>query len=485
MILPVGRGDECSRMAPWLPGLLDRSLPPGRHCAVSAHVETCERCRAEVDKLGEVRRLLGSRGGDHAPSDLTGRLIQIAGEDAAQPLWLRGGAGNGSLPSRRARRVRAVRRFAASGTVAVLAVLSLALLMAPSLPKVTDPGEQAHRSFSRSMTALGMDELVVAVLAASDAGASLRTEPSFEASAPLLGPAQPLPATQAADMLTRLRRPEGWLAGTQQVSLRDGGVYRIAEVRMEERPEGVLSVSVLDASGNRVTTGAFGQVTRGIDGEFLANTRVYGYPPDGTRIAGREVAMLEARIGGMVLARWWFTGDDHLLRSERYGADGSVTLSAGYTQVAEPGPAVHAVSSVISTAPLRNARTAVSLECGLAEECPRQLAGLPLVRYSASGTADAPHREFVYSDGITVLCVTRQKGWLAPDGVPMEDYLRRGSPLVRSWQSGTEVVTITTNGPEDIAQRAHDELPRQTAARPDLGWRIGAGLRRLAGVGGD
>ena len=485
MILPVVRGDECSRMAPWLPGLVDRSLPPGRDCAVSAHVDTCERCRAEVEQLGEVRRLLGSRGGDQAPSDLTGRLIQIAGEDAAQPLWLRGGARHGSLPSRRAHRVRVVRRFTASGAVAMLAVLSLALLMAPGLPQVTDPGEQAHRSFARSMTALGMDELVVAVLSASDAGASLRTEPTFEPSAPLLSPAQPLPATQAADILTRLRRPEGWLAGTQQVSLLDGGVYRVAEVTMEERPEGVLAVSVLDAAGNRVTTGVFGQVTRGISDEFLASTRIYSYPPDGTRIAGREVAMLEARTGAMVVARWWFTGDDRLLRWERYGADGSVTLSAGYTRVAEPGPAVHAVAGLISVAPLQGAIAAAGLACGAAEECPRQLAGLPLVRYSASGTADAPYREFVYSDGITVLCVTRQKGWLAPDGVPMEDYLRRGSPLVWSWQSGTEVVTITTNGAEGIAQRAHDELPGQAAARPDLGWRIGAGLRRLAGLGGD
>lgn len=476
MILPVSGDETCARMASWLPGLVDHSLTPHRSAIVSAHVESCERCRAEVEQLREVRALLGTRTEGRAPSGLSGRLLLIAGEDASQPLWLRGGA-TGALPSRRKRRLRIARRVAVSGTVAVLAVVSLALLMAPGLPKVTDPADQARRTFSQSMAALGMDDVVVAVLSASDAGVDLRTEDGLQPSAPLLSPAQPLAADEAADLLTQLRHPSGWLAGTQRVSLRDGGVYRVADVRMEEGPGGAVAVSVLDAAGNQAMTGTVGLTQRGVDDELLAQAQLYSYPPDGTRIAGQEVAMLEARDGRVVLARWWFTEDAHLLRSERYGADGSLTLATGYTQLAESAPAFAMATHVASAAP-PPPRT--SGDCG---GCREWLAGLPLIHYSSSGTADAPQQRFVYSDGVTLLCVTRQKGWLAPEGVPVEHYLRRGTPLVWSWQSGVEVVTIATNGSEDIAQRAHDELPSQAAARPDLAWRVGVGLRRLAGVG--
>ncbi|MDO4784009.1 MAG: hypothetical protein Q3997_02840 [Propionibacteriaceae bacterium] len=479
MILPVSGDETCARMAAWLPGLADHSLTPQRSATVSAHVDSCERCRAEVEQLREVRALLGARGDAQAPSGLSGRLLLIAGEDASQPLWLSGGA-TGALPSRRKRRARIARRFALSSTVAVLAVLSLALLMAPALPQVTDPADQARRSFSRSMTALGLDGLVVAVLAASDAGVDLRTEAGLQPSAPLLGPAQPLAADQAAELLSQLRDPGGWLAGTQRVSLRDGGVYRVADVTMAEAADGTVAVSVLDAAGKQAMTGAFGHVQSRIDDELLAKARLYSYPPDGTLIAGREVAMLEARAGRGVLARWWFTTDAHLLRSERYGADGSLTLATGYTQLAESVPGFTMVTSVASAVPVPRRKRGDCVQSG---DCRERLAGLPLVHYSSSGTADAPRKEFVYSDGVTVLCVTRQKGWLAPEGVPVEHYLRRGTPLVWSWQSGSEVVTIATNGSGGIAQLAHDELPSQAAAKPDLGWRIGAGLRRLAGLG--
>lgn len=482
MIEPVKEDNSCASFADDLPGLVDHSLPEVREGDVLAHLVGCLRCQEELEQLHQVRGLLAAVRPSQASAELSKRLMSIAGEDAAQPLWLRTGEAT-VLPSTRQNRRRVVQKVAVSGAVLLVAVLGLALFVAPEFPRITDPVERARHDFSAAMKSAGMDKPVAALLSAEDRGIELRSETRAEARPPLTSTPVGLSRSAGMSLLSALRQPASILPGRQRVVvLTEQDEYLVGDVQVVAQPGGGHSMTVVNSSGQEHLNGQAGTITVIPAEPGESRTRFFRYPADGTQIAGQDVMMLEARTDNIVNARWWFTEQNHLLWSERYSDDGTVEQSAGYLNI-EPTPdRMDTYFLAASTPqPTPNSRPDRRDECPRWNKCPTTLGGLPLVSSTVSGTADAPAHHLVYSDGITLLSVTRQVGWLAPDNVPMRQHRGQGRPLVWSWQTGSTVMTIATNGSSTVAERARTELAAEPAASPDLFWRLQAGLRRMTG----
>ena len=116
----------------------------------------CAACRADVAELRIIRRLLtGSAGQPSAPTELSHRLVSIAGAEANTPLWSRPFRRTraGSLPSpRRAMRLRTAAAGVAFGTL-VVAAGGLGYLAAPAstMAVISDPGTEAQAEFSSTI----------------------------------------------------------------------------------------------------------------------------------------------------------------------------------------------------------------------------------------------------------------------------------------------------------------------------------------------
>ena len=146
----------CERLHPHLSAYADGTLPPKRWEQVSYHVAGCEECRDEVAAINAVCSKLSSYRGSETPEALAARLESIAGEHGSSPLYM--AAGDGELPSARRKRVRR----ATQGGVALLAVMVsavvLAVLVAPSPTRITDPVKAARELYGRSLIAISVNE---------------------------------------------------------------------------------------------------------------------------------------------------------------------------------------------------------------------------------------------------------------------------------------------------------------------------------------
>lgn len=484
MIESIRHLSPCERLAKELPAYADSTLPPSRAEHVERHLDECSSCRGEVDDLRRLRHVLAGQRADGPSVDLSSRLMSIAGDDSAQPLWLRTGE-PGELPSRRARIAKRAQLAALSGTALVLVVVTLALLVAPELRQVSDADKSARADFSASVIAVGMSESVAAVLLAQDRGAALthvssaspRTLPSMLV--------ESLAPDEAATLLRAIRRPAQRTVGVQRVTLFDENAYVSARVRVVDDPASGLTMTVLDQRGAEFMSGFVPSDATSGDELGAAALDYYLYQ-DKTTVSGRPAQVLEAADAHGVVARWWFSFADRLLLwSERYGADGQLESSVGYesfdadeAQEASSAPQLTLLPVAVKSG------EAEGVWCHGWAACPTNLAGLALVAYSSSGGADETVMHLVYSDGVTTISVVRQQGILAPDGVPVTEYARRGTPRVWAWQSGSAVVTLATNGSAAIAQRARQELPAEAPVNPNLWWQLGAGFERLVGAGG-
>jgi hypothetical protein len=90
-----------------------------------------------------------------------------------------------------------------------------------------------------------------------------------------------------------------------------------------------------------------------------------------------------------------------------------------------------------------------------------------------------------YSDGLSTVSVFEQRGSLkaAPADSrwdpSLRAYVRAGTPSVATWQSGSAVFTVVTDGSDDVLAAAVTGLPHEAAPHPTTIERVRAGWARI------
>ena len=158
----------CGNLAELRSAYVDNALADGDRDRLLIHLADCAACRSDVAELHYIRRLLsGSRTYPTAPTDLSSRLVAIAGRQASDPLWSRPfrRTSTGVLPSqRRARRVQLGSvTLALAALVSTAAGLGYSAAPSMSLAAVDDPTAQAQAEFTSMLSHVVGNIVTVAV----------------------------------------------------------------------------------------------------------------------------------------------------------------------------------------------------------------------------------------------------------------------------------------------------------------------------------
>lgn len=467
----------CERFRPHLSAYADGTLTPKRWEQVSYHLAGCQQCRDEVAAISAVCSTLSSYRGSETPESLAARLESIAGEHGSAPLYM--AAGDGELPSARRKRVRR----ATQGGVALLAVMVsavvLAVLVAPVPPTVTDPVKAARESYSRSLTAISVNEAVGAMLLANERGADFGASETYE---PRLSETESvrITAAEAAALLRRAAEADLTLTGIQQVWASDGGgLYRTAQIRTTKVAGEGANLEVFDARGNLFSSSflpEFGAraFTAPAEWDYVRSATV-------EQIAGRDAVRVQANTAHQPVARWWIdSATGLLLWAERYDAVGRVNVGFGYKQLSLDAGTLDPSGSAQLIALQPATSSGEAGWCVGLEHCPQVLAGLPLVAYAASDGHGRASMNLVYSDGFHTAVVDWSDGVL-DDGLAHAD---RGTDMaVKVWQAGEAVVSVACDCSPALMDELTAELPGQAPFHRTIVGKIRDGLARLAEVG--
>lgn len=466
------RDANCRRYSADLASYLDATLAPDRKALVATHLAECAECSAEVRELQHLKASLGAATPGQPTAALESRLVSIAGTQHDAPLWL-SGKSQPRLPSRRARRRKALGVSAAAGASLLTFVLVLALMVSPELKLIDDPTSLVEQDYIAAEAALGLSPAVAVVLAAQRQGIELPRVAALEP-ALVAGRKNRIPAEQAEDALAEARTVE--VVGRQRVGFvgHDGSYQAQAVVTASSLG---TKVTLLDDA-----EGALFDGTVQAGGQWDSTVIETGYEffsyADPTTVGGLRAWVFEAQSAGEKVARWWIGDDGALLWSERFSITGELCLQVGF--VGHLPESAEVIASSVSVEVIEAAQPASASQpagCFGWSDCPLELAGMPLVSATESGTVDAPILHLTYSNGVTTVCVVRETGLLDHPGT----FERLGLLKERAWQSGTAVVSVATNGSEALLDLAAAQLPHDSATKPDLFWRFKAGLVRLFG----
>lgn len=494
-------GRDCAALGDLRSAYLDGALNDADRERVLTHLVGCVGCRADMEELRTVRRLLhrmGTTGAAPTSYELSSRLVSIAGGDAYVPVWSRPFRRTrpGTLPStRRATRVRtAAAALAVGGLVSALGAMGYAA--APTVgATVSDPTDRVRSEFvatlaqfplaSRSLSALMMEPtsgLVTSTAALAHVG------PSY-------GTGTPLTSQQAFGALQGAATESGQVSysGTQVVRVVQGRQVVSAAVGISFETGQGSSVTVPRQGAGAMLRFVPATSSSRIVNEELLDLLTRGYSlsgSTGSTVVGRPVTVVEATpIAGTsthVAARWWVDNATGLLLwQETYDANGAVAVASGFTSLR------------LSTQPvfiphlpprLATSTTTASLTLSSVSDlttqgwyCQGQLAGLSLVRLRSDEATDPDALHMVYSDGVATLSVFEQRGTLGepPAGSRLDEslhvYVRDGTPTMATWRSGDRVFTVMTDGSPDLLRAAVAALPHQVVEAPTTMDRIRAG----------
>jgi len=492
------RSRACDALAEQRSAFVDGALSDADRERVLAHLVDCAACRAEVTELRRLRRMLnaGSPSVASPSDDLADRLVAIAGTDAREPLLAAPFRRTAAGPLRRNRRW-AARTVAMAGTLGAGAVLVAAVGLAAAPPvaaTIADPTVGAQAEFSALSAQLPLADSAGSVVMGSGQvlAASLST-----LGVQTLGPSATLIGTRELDSDAALAVLRRAAASAAQVSYRGTQVFQIlsdgqvlsARLTVKTRLGNGREVAVYDASGRLLSSIASGTPSRVVDSDelsLLSDNYLLG-ATRGAEVAGRSATVVSAyRYSGQTAARWWIDDDTGLLLwHATYDTSGRTTLSAGFTSVriGEPDTIGHASAGV--AVPLTNTSLTLASTGSLAARgwlCPDDLAGMSLVRLRTDSADDPTVVHLAYTDGVSSVSVFEQHGALAhaPSGASWDDdlkaYVRGGAAKVATWQSGTTVYTVVTDGSPDliaatVAALPHDDTPpRTTIERVRAGW---------------
>jgi anti-sigma factor RsiW len=495
----------CAELAELRSAFVDGALNNTDRERLLSHLVDCVDCRRDIEDLRAVRELLNQTKAQPGPTptDLSVRLISIAGQDSYAPLWTRPFRrspssrvrATGGLPSRR----RIVKLRIAAATMAVGATITavgvVGYAAAPSLAAISDPTSEAQAAFSSSLGQfpLASDSLNAVMLADSN-GLSAGLSPRLDVPTAPTGPT--MTAAEARATMQRAADAAHSISysGRQSFLAYRNGVTIVAQIDVETRAGQGSQIMVNSPTGKQLLKEFTPSLisSRVVDNELLTllerNYRVAGIR--GSSVAGRTATVVTATRDGQSAARWWIDDATGLvLWQETYDKNGSVELSFGFSSVA-----VSRANSILEHLPPRLAvpRTNTSLTLSSAADlaaagwsCPRKLAGLSLVRLRSDRVGNPETVHMVYSDGLARVSVVEQSGRLAaaPQGsawdATLGAYVRRGASTVATWQSGDMVFTLVTDGNSGVLADAVASLPHRGAETPTTLGRIKAGWSRI------
>jgi len=493
--------------------LVDGALSDADRERVLAHLVSCAPCRAEVAELSRLRRLLNAEAaGSTPPSDLSDRLVGIAGAQATGPSGHRQSVVStaGWPPRGRRRPSRRVATALGTGAVA-LTVVTVGLAAAPrDAALVPDPTGQAQAEFTSvsSVLPLGNDSLGAVLMASARA-------PNQGSGAPVAsvttGGRTSLDGTSAllpAAALSVLRRAAASVdlinySGTQSFMAAVDGRSLTARIEIENHVGQGREVRVFDSDGHPawesfVTPQASSRIADSGELSLLANNYVLtGFR--GGSVAGRAATVVQAAEPtsargpgagpGPVAARWWV--DDAsglLLRYEAYDEAGTPTLSAGFTRVSVGHtPFLEHLPPRLAVPVTTFSRTLSSVGqlAATGWACPDEIGGLSLVRVRTDAPVIPRVLHLAYSDGLSTVSVFEQRGTLSASPASsrwdpaLRAYVTSTAPSVAIWQSNRTVFTVVTDGSADVLARAVGGLPHDPVPRPTTIERVGAGWARI------
>jgi anti-sigma factor RsiW len=478
---------------------VDDALSPHDRERLLVHMVGCGACRSDVDELRTIRRLLsGSRPRQATASgDLSQRLTSIAGPQAADPLWSRPfrRTSPGMLPSERhIRRLRLGAAGLAVGALVTTAVgVGYAAAPVPSLALINDPSADAQAEFTSMLTQspLVSDSIGAVMLAGTERLASARGLP--QPARQDVKSESSLTSAEARGALVRASAAASRFSytGTQVFTALLDGTTVSAVIQIDSRGEQGSQLTVINERAEKVLTGyARPAVTsRMADNQLLGllerNYRVSG--SSGSTVAGRPATVVQASKGGVVAARWWI--DDAtglLLGQETYDEQGQLILSSRFASIR-----IGNTSAILKHLPPRlgvsttTSALTVSSSPQLTAQgwsCADSVAGLALVRVRTD-RASSPHvLHLVYSDGLNTVSVFQRRGMLAapPQGAPWDKGLgayvgAAHAPGLATWQSGTTVYTVITDGSTQLLADVVRALPHEPLSSPTTMERVQAG----------
>jgi hypothetical protein len=500
------RKAPCADLAELRSAFVDGALDNPDRERLLGHLVDCAHCRQDVEDLRAVRALLKQSQTDPSPtpSDLSHRLVSIAGPESIAPLWARPFrrtqprlSRTGGLPShRRIVKLRiAAAAMALGATVTAIGVIGYAA--APRLAAIDDPTDEAQAALASSLGQfpLASDALNAVMLADFR---KLSAGISHQLEGPSVVAGETLTSTEAQALMQRAADAGHSVSysGRQWfLAYRDGRTI-VAQVDVDARARQGTQVRVNSQRGQQLFRGFTPALisSRVVDDELLhlleRNYHLSG--SRGARVAGRSATVVTATRDGSpsVAARWWI--DDAtgiMLWQETYGESGSVDLSFGFTSVS-----VSQNEGILEHLPPRLAvpRTSTSLSLSSATElkasgwsCVRELADLSLVRIRSDRASNPDLVHLVYSDGLSTVSVFQQRGQLtaAPEGsqwdAALGAHVRRGASGVATWQSGEMVLTVVTDGSAGLLAEAVESLPHADAMTQTTLDRIKAGWARI------
>lgn len=472
----------CRELAPKYSQFVDGALRGHLVEMIERHLLTCDACIAEVRQLRGVQSMLRAADQQSAEGDdtaLQSRLVSIAGDQAAVPLALR--PGSGRLPTR----ARSMKRAAAAGVLftlaAVFAWASVGLVAAPPVIGVADLGAEARAEFTAALTRLPLENPAVVAALASKNGASTFVGAVQQVAA--VSRESRLPQPSALLTLAAVSREASY--GVQRVFLRAGSGFASVDVETTWTAGGAF-VAVHGPEDKVVLQGFLPRSSKVTDPDWTSGD----YDLDGwagaSTIAGVRCDVVEASLGGRVVARWRIDPQTGLvLWEERFGTDGALTLSAGYVSVVR-GAIEPASGSELVLIEGRGSDVTSATSCDRGWVCLRQLRGLPLVWRAVDRLADPTRMTAVYSDGMTTITLLQRKGAVTdpPPELPagQDSYEADGMPALVAWQSGEWMLSVSTNGGLALARAAATDLPHEPVHGPDLLGRILAGWARITSV---
>ncbi|HEY5847966.1 MAG TPA: zf-HC2 domain-containing protein [Microlunatus sp.] len=472
----------CAELAELRSAYVDGALADRHRERLLAHLVNCADCRADVDDLRRVRRLLAAPQAPlGAPRDLSARLMSIAQEGAT---------------SRRRRLPRRTLTLL-GGTATALATMGLiGFLAAPSVNArtVSDPSAEAVSEYGGMLASLPLTNQSVDAVAAIQPTRMIAT-PSRRPVA-TSGVTRQLSAQQARARLDLAAASASRVSfsGTQSYQAVRGDQQVSATVHLVNVARQGMELVVHDQRGREVSsrfvrsTSASRLSERTLVSQLAEHYTLVGWL--GSEVVGRRATIIEARpagaaAGSVAVARWWVDDSTGLLLwHETYDEGGSLQSAAGFRSL-RIGRATFMSHVPQTSVPRTTTSLTLAKTSDLAAQGwspPRNLAGLPLVRLRSDRANDPEALHLVYSDGLSLVSVFEQRGGLdgAPPGSSWDDgmraYVRWGSASTASWESGATVLTVVSNGSPDLLAEAvrslpHEEIPQRTTMdRVLAGW---------------
>jgi hypothetical protein len=496
----------CRELARLHSAYLDGALDHRDRERIAGHLLGCAACRADVDELRSLRRLLHRMGdpGEDTPAsqELSARLVSIAGRDADLPVWSRPFRRTpaGVLPSvRRALRLRVTAAVLALGGVAAASgVAGYVAAPAQDLAVLADPTDRVRSEFASTLSELPLlSRSVNALMMSSDAGQQTEAARVSVPAPQVSGMPVAVPTAVAALRRAASRGQQVHYVGTQKVRAAVGDQTVSASVQLRSEPGQGSLVTVLRTDGGQGPTRFMPSApTARLDDQLLSvllsNFQISGWR--GQRVVGRPVTVVEAttRSPGVerAAARWWV--DDAtglLLRHESYDDAGAVSLATEFTEVTIRTKATFmehlAPRLAMSTTPASVADAQAAELASSGWSCSSELADLTLVRMRSDEAPVPTALSLLYTDGVATLSVFQQRGILAaaPRGSQWDEslqaYVHSGVPSMATWASGDTVFTVVSDSSLDLVRRAATSLPHEASAPATTMERVQAGWARI------